>query len=148
MKNLKHLIALIMVFAMMLCLCACTNDGGNETSEPVSSSGSTNESTEPSTEPSTEASEPDTDEPTYTVKVVDQDNNPMANVMVQLCLESCVPAMTNEEGVAEFYLPEADYHASVSVMPDGYAYATEETEFYFAAGENSLTITLNAEAAE
>ena len=77
---------------------------------------------------------------TYRIKVVDQANKPMPNVMVQLCKDSCYPGMTNQEGIAEFHLAEADYKASVTVMPEGYG--AEAEEFRFDAGSYELTITL------
>lgn len=137
--NMKRLLALALTLCLMLCLCACVgNTDTNSATEP------TTESTEPtteSTEPTTEAAEP-----TYVVTVVDETNAPVAGAWVQLCLESCVPAMTDENGVANFFLEEDDYKVSFTVMPPGYEYAGEEQEWYFADGENTMTITLKKSA--
>lgn len=134
--NTKQLIALFLVFGMMLCLCACTNaDITDPTTEPTTKT----------TVPTTNATEPTTEEPadpTYVVTVVDEENAPVAGAWVQLCLESCVPAMTDENGVANFFLEEADYKVAFTVMPPGYEYAGEEQEWHFAEGENTMTITL------
>lgn len=77
---------------------------------------------------------------TYRVNIVDEANKPMPDVMVQLCKDSCYPGMTNQEGIAEFHLAEADYKASVTVMPEGYS--AEAEEFCFGDGSYELTITL------
>lgn len=137
--NMKRLLALVLALGLMLCLCAC---GSGSTPEV------TTEPTTEATEPTTEATEPTTEatEPTYVVTVVDQDGAPVAGAWVQLCLESCVPAMTDENGVANFFLEEDDYKVSFTVMPPGYEYAGEEQEWYFADGENTVTITLKKSA--
>lgn len=135
--NMKRLLALVLAFGLMLCLCACGSSDPAQT-EP------TTEVTEPTTEatePTTEATE-DVADPTYTVTVVDQDNNPVVGAWVQLCLEACVPAVTDENGVAEFFLEENDYKVGFTVMPEGYEYAGEEQEWYFADGENTMTVVI------
>lgn len=137
--SMKRFLALVLALGLMLSLCAC---GGDEKPEV------TTEPTTEATEPTTEATEPTTEpaDPTYVVTVVDQDNAPVAGAWVQLCLESCVPAMTDENGVANFFLAEDDYKVSFTVMPPGYEYAGEDQEWYFADGENTMTITLQKTA--
>jgi hypothetical protein len=138
--NMKRLLALALALGLMLCLCAC--------------GGETPETTEPSTQPTTLSTEPlikPTEppvvaKPTYVVTVVDEENAPVAGAWVQLCLESCVPAMTDENGVANFFLEEADYKVGFTVMPAGYEYATDEQEWHFADGENTMTIILKKSA--
>ena len=136
---MKRLMALFLAVVLMLCLCACGGNGGAD------------DNTVPTTEatdPTTEATEPDMEaaEPTYVVTVVDEDNVPVAGAWVQLCLESCVPAATDINGVANFFLEENDYKVSFTVMPPGYEYAGAEQEWYFPEGENTLTITLKKSA--
>lgn len=137
--NMKRLLGLVLAVGLMLCLCACGGDV-----EPDVTTVPTTEATEPTTE----ATEPVTDaaEPTYVVTVVDDENCPVAGAWVQLCLESCVPAMTDENGVANFFLEEADYKVGFTVMPVGYEYAGAEQEWYFADGENTMTIVLKKSA--
>jgi hypothetical protein len=137
--NMKRLLALALALGLMLCLCAC---GG--TVEPVV----TTEPTSESTEPTTESTEPvaDANEPTYVVTVVDQDNAPVVGAWVQLCLEACVPAMTDENGVANFYLEENEYKVGFTVMPAGYEYVDEQEAWYFADGENTMTIVIKKAA--
>ena len=136
--NMKRLLALALALGLMLCLCAC---GG--TVEPVVTTEPTSESTEPTTESTEQVA--DANEPTYVVTVVDQDNAPVVGAWVQLCLEACVPAMTDENGVANFYLEENEYKVGFTVMPAGYEYATEEQAFPFGTAFE-LTITLKAVA--
>lgn len=136
---MKRLLALAMALIMMLCLCAC---GGN---------GDTDVTTDPAvevTDPADEVKDPvdDVVEPTYVVTVVDQDGAPVAGAWVQLCLEACVPAMTDENGVANFFLEENDYKVGFTVMPAGYEYSGEEQEWHFAEGENTMTIVLKKSA--
>ena len=78
----------------------------------------------------------------YTVKVLDENGKPIAGVTVQLCDSFCVFATTDEEGVAAFKLKAGTYHASVMVLPKGYAHVSDQTEFDFPAGATELTIRL------
>ena len=130
--NMKNILAVILVLCMALSLVAC---GGNT------------ESTQPQTDPvvtTTEATEPaDDGKIAYKVTVVDNAGNPIAGAMVQLCLEACIPAVTNENGVAEFNLAEADYKVSFISAPAGF---TVEEAYYFEAGATEMTITLEPAA--
>lgn len=139
--NMKRLLAMLLAFGMLFCLCAC---GDTQSEETTPEAPDVEVTTEAPTE-ATEATEPQAD-PTYVVTVVDEDNAPVAGAWVQLCLESCVPAMTDENGVANFFLEENDYKVSFTVLPAGYEYSGEEQEWYFADGENSLTIVLKKTA--
>lgn len=127
------------LMALLLCLfcifCACTEGDPADTETDTG----TAESTADETNGETEA---DDGKAEYTVTVTDADGNPLAGVMVQLCLESCVPGVTDENGVATYNLPEADYKAAIISLPEGYTYATDETEFYF-NGAYSLAIVLD-----
>jgi uncharacterized surface anchored protein len=50
---------------------------------------------------------------------------------------------TDENGVASFFLEENDYKVGFTVMPAGYVYAGDEQEWYFADGENTMTVVIN-----
>lgn len=132
---MKRLFAFLLAVSLVMCLCACGGSGAGE--DPAGPNDVTTKPTEKVTEPAVEAADP-----TYVVTVVDQDNLPVAGAWVQLCLESCVPAMTDENGVANFFLEENDYKVSFTVMPVGYEYSSDEQEWYFADGENTMTIVL------
>lgn len=131
--NMKCFMALVLVLGIMACLCAC----GSSTPDATVL-------TTTAPDPTTAATDPveDVAEPTYVVTVVDQDNAPVVDAWVQLCLESCVPALTDENGVANFFLEENDYKVSFTVIPAGYEYVGEEQEWHFADGENTMTIVL------
>lgn len=133
--NMKRLLAFVLVCGLMMCLCACG------VAEPAATQPTTK-----ATEPTTKATEPTTEpaaDPTYVVTVVDQNGEPVVGAWVQLCLESCVPGMTDANGVANFYLEENDYKVGFTMMPEGYDYADEQQEWYFAEGENTITVVIN-----
>lgn len=140
---MKKIIAMLLALCLMLGLCACgtAQENENEETEPTETTGQIQ------TEPTEEATEPaDDGSVTYKVTVVDEGGNPIAGAMVQICLETCFPGVTNEEGVAEYTVAEADYKVSFLSLPAGYTYSTEEQEFYFEDGATEMTITLKAEA--
>ncbi len=129
---MKKSFAVLLSVCLLLSLCACGGNGAESTTA------TTTEATQSTTETQ------DDGKVTYTVTVVDEAGEPMPKVMVQLCKDSCIPAMTDEQGNALFQLAEDDYKASVTVMPEGYT--TESGEYYFEDGSLSLTITLKAAA--
>ncbi len=136
MKFFKSLFVLVLALCMMVSLCACGGEG--DTSEETTNN-DVAETTNNEVEETTAAED---DRITYKVTVVDEENNPVVGAMVQLCLEACIPALTNNNGVAIFKAEEADYKVSFVKMPDGYTCDTEA--FYFAEGSYELTITLKA----
>lgn len=134
----KKILAAILAAVMALCLCACAGNEETQPSDsaPTENTGATVESTEPTVSDG---------KVVYTIKVVDENGKGISGVMVQLCKDSCMPGFTNGDGVAEFKVVAADgYHASVTDMPTGYAYATEQTEFDFENGATEVTIVLKA----
>ncbi|MBR5524513.1 MAG: hypothetical protein IKU51_04530 [Clostridia bacterium] len=135
MKAVKLISVSLLILCLVCGLCACNNGGTGSTPD----SSVTDDSSAPVQE---ESSQPMDDKVTYLVKVVDQQNNPVAGAMVQLCLDTCVPALTGEDGVATFVMDEAEYKVSFAAMPEGYT--SEETEFYFEDDATELTITLTA----
>ena len=138
---MKNMIALALALCMMLCLCACGGEKAPAETKPVETEAPAVVATEAPVE-ETEAAIPD-GMVQYTVTVVDEAGAPIVGAMVQLCKDSCVPAVTDANGVATFNLPEDDYKASMLAMPAGYAYAGEADTFYF-EGAYELTITLKA----
>lgn len=136
MKTVKMLLALVLAMGLVLCFAACGGEEAGKETTPVTT-------TPVTTETPTEASvETEPQNPVYTVTVVDEMGDPVANAMVQLCNEACYPGSTNEEGVATFALEEAEYKVSFLSIPDGYALVGETEEFYFDQGSMELTITL------
>ena len=141
MKLTKRLLALILGLTMLLCLAACGEQ--TETSTPAESSAESvaETSSEASAEASTEASLPEAAK--FSVTVVDQDGNPVSGVYVQICKESCVFAMSDENGVAVFEAEITDgYKLSVLSLPEGYTYEGEaEIHLEYGATEYTLTLT-------
>lgn len=137
----KRIFAVLLVLCLALGLCAC-GGSGNEETKPTSAetTGAAEETT--GTTAATQAEEDG--KVSYTVKVVDEDGNPISGAMVQLCKETCLPGATNAEGVAEFRTVEDEYKVSFMTVPEGYA--AEAEEFYFEDGSFELTITLKAAA--
>ena len=89
----------------------------------------------------------DKEEAIFTVKVVDGDGTAVAGVVVQVCKDTCVPATTDETGVATFKLEITEgYKLSVLTLPEGYEY-TGEAEIALTAGitEYELKIQKKAE---
>lgn len=141
MKQIEKIAISVMILCMLFTLgaCASTNADDNEaTATPTVVVTPTPEAPTPTPTPV------DDGKVTYTVKVVDEGNNPIANVLVQLCLEVCHPSMTGENGVATFPLEEADYSVKIVTLPAGYTYSSDVTEFHFEEGSTDMTLTLKA----
>ena len=131
--NMKCFAILALVLCVALSLCACgTAEDAPETTAATAAA----------TEETTEATEDG--KVTYTVKVLDESGNPVAGAGVQLCKETCLPGLTNADGVAQFNVVEDEYKVSFMVMPEGYQADAEE--FYFDNGSFELTITLKVVA--
>ena len=131
------------VLALLLCvalLCACGADPAPtmEATEPTAAP------TQAPTIPTPAPTEPEDDKVIYTVTVVDEEGNPVSGALVQLCLDACIPNMTDDNGVATYTVEEADYKVSFLQLPEGYDYSTEEQEFYFEDGAFEMTIVLKA----
>jgi len=142
---MKKLLTAILMLGMVFSLCACGN--GEDNTEKGSEKESVSSETPNSEVKDTEKDTVTSDKVHYTVKVVDENNNPIAGVLIQLCAESCFPTSTNAEGVAEWDLDAAEYKASFlnkETPAAGYTYSTEATEFYFENGSTELTIVLKA----
>ena len=137
---MKKLIALLLLGAMVFCLCACgETQNNNETNAP--------EVTDPVvTEP--QETEAQATGVTYTIKVVDEGGNPVAGAMVQLCSDLCLPKLTDAEGLAVYENQEEldNYKGSVTSYPAGYEQLGEETDFYFGTGNYEVTIVVKAVA--
>ncbi len=140
---MKKFIAVFLMLFMIASLCACGNDG-NDTSADSKTESADSLSTETSKSDALSSEEVSGG---YTVTVVDGENKPVANAILQLCKlgddGNCTPGNpTDAEGKVEFNLPEDEYKVSFVVMPAGYTYSDEAQEFYFEEGKTELTITL------
>ena len=160
--KLKSILLVMLALCLTLCLCACGDKTDPKKDEKPSTTITKNDnvSVAPSTTTTTTAAATDapttttapvTTEPTqpvdgkanYTVIVTDEAGNPVPGVFVQLCLESCIPCMTNAQGVASYpNMAVADYKVSFINFPEGYT--VETNEFHFEKDSYEMTIVLKA----
>lgn len=124
---------LLWVLCLIFVLCACGAGGGKTTTPPVTTVPTT--TAQPTTAPSTDV--------TYTVYVKDADGNAMAGVLIQFCDDANVcklPVATDAEGKVTVTYAPANYHVSVTVVPEGFT--ADADGYYFASGETEMTVTL------
>ena len=80
----------------------------------------------------------------YTVKVVDQNGDPVKGATVAFCTDAVCrnSSRTDSGGVTSMALEPGKYHINVIDAPDGYA-CPDEAGIYIGpeAGETTLTIT-------
>ena len=84
------------------------------------------------------------EEAPYTIKVVDQDGNPVAGVKVQMCDDAglcLIPTATNEEGIATYKYQEGNFHVLLNTLVDGYTVDDMSVYYYFTGREVTITIT-------
>ena len=151
MKKFRSVIALLLAMCMIIGMCACGSDKGNSNESNndnvVEDNGNENDTNaEPDATPEDDKVEEPADEGTkYSIIVVDQEQNPIAGAMVQICKDSCMWSTTDENGVAEFAVEESEgYKASLLAAPEGYESAMEEAEIYFEDGSFEVTIIVKA----
>lgn len=136
---MKKILAGILLSCMVFSLAAC-GAGTDKNSQAQNSQKPQNSQVQDS-QKDTQAE--DDNKVVYKVTVVDADGNPMSGVMVQICKDSCIPKLTNAEGVAEFEVADEEgYKISFSSIPEGYESESDETEFYFEDGKSEMTLTL------
>ena len=150
---MKKLICMLLALCFVFALAAC---GASEEETETTTTAATEAQTQTPEEETTTASKSDTkpapseDEidttVLYTIKVVDEAGNAVAAATIaQICDEACVPVKLTD-GVGEKSLEaNENYHVNLTVMPEGYEYASGETEYFFDA-ENVCTIVLKAVA--
>lgn len=140
MKNMRYILAAVMVLCTMLCLCACGES--QPTVVPTTTTAPVPTTTVPA--PSTTINDGLT---TYTIIVLYPDGTPVADVDVQICLgDLCyMPVTTDANGMATYRLAEQEgYKTKLTKTPDGY----EIVDYiYFEAGVTEITIQLVEAAA-
>lgn len=166
MKNLKRIATLfavvLLTVSMLMLIVSCGDDKDADPNNSVSSTApsatnptsSSQGGTSSSSDGSTDSSNPGTDNPDndnpnlVTVKVVDQNGNPIKGAEVQICQESCFskPIVTGNDGTGsrEYTLSDAQLKARVRKIDgmDDYLVPATEGYVYFKAGERTLTITI------
>ena len=139
----KRLVTLVLMLCMALCLVACGGNGNDKDTEKNNTENTQQDDTQKDEDTESESESEETGV-VYTIKVVDEANNPMATVMVQLCKDTCVPKMTDANGEAKFTVDEIaeGYKANVTVVPDGYTY--DQGDVYFEDGATEVVLVLKA----
>lgn len=138
MKQTKTILIGILMLCIAICLCACGE--GNDASTETSSVESIETELVASSEAESETESEPANEAVFKVTVVDGDGNPVPNVMVQVCKDTCIPSKTGEDGVASFNVEITDgYKLSVLSCPSGYEY-TGEAEIYLESGITEYTV--------
>lgn len=115
---MKKIIAILLAFGLIFCLCAC---GASE--EKPETNGSTQSSVDNSSKENSK----------FTVTIVDQNGDPVVGALVKICQdETCLmPMPTDENGVVKFNFESTDGHKlALEGCPEGY-----ETEY---VGDNYL----------
>ena len=139
---MKRIIAAILLISALFALCACGEGSDTSVAESSNADVSASVSGSASSAESEAESKNDIALATFKVKLVDGDGNAVSGVMVQLCKDTCMPAMSDSEGVASFNAEIVDGHKlSVLSCPAGYTYEGE-AEIYLEAGISEYTITL------
>lgn len=129
---MKKLLAILTAALMLLSLAACgqaepaVNTTAPETSQVVTTTA-------------------EVEENKVSVTVKDSDGNPIKGVMLQICKDTCVPMVTDENGVAVFNNMEATAEHKLSVLscPEGYVY-NGEPEMYLVEGVSEYAVELDA----
>ena len=145
MYYVKRALCVLIALCMTLALAACGggDKGGNDAPDgtPASSAPASSVPGDTSTPDDVQDTPVDDGKVTYTVTVVDDAGNPVSGIMVQICKDVCMPAVTDADGVAVWSLDEDEYKVSFPVSPEGYVDYTG-SEFYFDAGSAEMTIVL------
>ena len=136
MRITKKLLCLILAACFMLCFAACTS-GDVENNE---------DETTPKNEVVETEEVKDTEEPapaSFKVTVTDETGAAVAGVVLQVCKDTCVPCVTDAEGVASFNVEVTSEHKlSVLTLPEGYEY-TGEAEIYLEDGITEFSVVIN-----
>ena len=139
MKLTVRFLAAILSLMLVFSLCAC---GGNSTTTENNDDVSSSETQDSNSDDSSKEEET----AGFKVKVIDDKGNPVQGVMVQVCKDTCLPAMTDANGIATFNIEITSEHKlSLMDYPDSLEY-TGEAEIYLEDGMTEYTITLNGVA--
>lgn len=135
MNIFKKLLCLVLIACFMLCFVACTGDNTENNDDETTPK---NEVVETQDVKDTEEVAP----AGFKVYVTDETGAAVAGVVLQVCKDTCVPAVTDAEGVANFNVEVTSEHkVSVLTLPEGYEY-NGEAEIYLEDGMTELTVEI------
>ena len=80
---------------------------------------------------------------TYTILVIDQNDDPVVGVAVQMCSDNgCLGAMvTNEEGKATYNQTPDNFKAQLNDWPEGYTVDDPDAKYEFVDGVATIVLT-------
>ena len=133
--NKKVILAAVLSVCLLFCLCACSLQKGDDNSNVTTTTGASTTTTT--------AAPVEDGRVTYTVKVQDETGAPVVGVMMQICKDSCLPALTDANGVATWTVAEDDYKVSFADTSISETYVVEEN-YYFDNGSYEMTIVVTA----
>lgn len=147
--KIKSLLLIMLTVCLMVCLCACGDDTAPADNNPTTTTQNGGNSTTATTTTQALTTTMAEGKVVYTITVTDEAGNPIPGTWVQMCLESCIPVMTNEQGVAKFEnMDEANYDVKFLTVPTGYVLPVDAngdlTVYHFEEGSNELTLVLKA----
>lgn len=145
--KMKTILLVVLTLCLTVSLCACGDNGNSDSTNTTTQGGDTTTTTSTTTtaETTTTTTTVADGKVTYTVTVTDESGNPIPGAYLQLCLESCMPCVTNAQGIATWpNFDEADYKVSFMTLPEGYS--SDVNEFHFEDGSYEMTIVLKATA--
>lgn len=141
MDMIKRLLAVTLLVTVMLCLVACA--GNQETKQPtvcttIPTTATTNPTTVPATVPTTEPEA----EYTYSIRLVDQNGQPIEGAVVSFGLDPYITYETNENGLVLINVEIMDgYKAHIERLPEGYEdYVYPDVYIFFAPGQHELQL--------
>lgn len=141
--KMRKLFALLLVLCVAFSLCACggnSDTNGDDKNDKVNNEVNDDDSTDESKNDA-EDDQVQENKAAFKVTVVDEAGNPVKGVMVQVCKDSCIPAMSDDNGVASFNIAiESGHKLSVMSTPEGYEFSNEE--IYLEAGATEYTLTI------
>ncbi len=135
-KFLAVILSLLCVASVSLFAVSCdTNENGSNDPQVESNDSSAYVEEAESSEPV------DDGKVTYTVTVVDWNDQPIEGIIIQFCdEENCkLPLMTDADGKVTVAYEESNYHVTITEASSLYTYLSE---YYFDEGSTEMTIVL------
>ncbi len=134
MRILKNLLCIMLIACFALSFAACTSN------EVVIDDN--NDETTPKIETEEIKETEETAPAGFKVTVIDDTGAVVAGAVLQVCKDTCVPSVTDAEGVASFNVEiTAEHKLSVLTLPEGYEY-NGEAEIYLEDGMTEYTVTV------